>query len=65
MNTIAIVIHIETNLQWPKLSTLRAIARYEVGRLKRKARNAVEQLAVNRIVDRVAMAFNPMPMALA
>jgi hypothetical protein len=59
MNQIAIGIRYnqKVNLigfQWPKLSTLKAMARYEAGRLKRK---------VARAVDRIAMAFNPMPAA--
>ncbi len=69
MNTIAIAIRINDKVamiggQYPKLTTLKAIARYKLGRLKRKVRNAcniVERMAVNRVVDRVAMAFNPMP----
>ncbi len=70
MNIVAIAIHIEINdkfllvgmrRQYPKLAALKAIARYELGRLKRKVRDVVERLAVNRVIGRVAMAFNPMP----
>ncbi len=43
--------------QWPKLATLKVMARLEIARLKRNARD---------IVERVAMAIIPMPaMALA
>lgn len=71
MNQIAIAIqcnqnHIGIAFQFPKLATLKAVARRELGWLKCKARNAIERVAVNRVVERVAMAFNPMPaMALA
>lgn len=71
MNQIAIAIRINDratmiSAQWPKAATLKTMARYKLGRLKRKARNIIKRVAVNRVVERVAMAFNPMPaMALA
>lgn len=61
MNTIAIAVRFQVQVSWPKLATLKAMAHYEVARLKRKVSNAVERAALARIVDRVAMAFNPMP----
>lgn len=59
MNTIAIGMRYNNKanligLQWPKLSTIKAMARYEANRLKRKAR---------RVVERVAMAITPIPAA--
>ena len=54
------------NVRWPKLATLKAMARLKIARLKRNARDLIEHVAVTRIASRVSMAFNPMPdMALA
>lgn len=67
MNEIAIGIRYNDKVNligasWPKLATLKAIARLEIARLKRNARDLVERVAITRIIDRVAMAFNnPMP----